>query len=225
MNITGAGENEWLLCMLEYVIYVRNHTTMKSLNWKTPLEALTGVTPDISIIYQMFYQAEVYFLSNEVGFPSDSTEEIRFFVGFSKNAIQTLRLAGLDQPDSVLMTDEALGFVAAAEELKLNHVLCRWHYMDGIHTAIRSVPRELMISEKFYHVLHKNFENEHAFVAYAKTLIHLCKPYDAANKLTERIYENHHKVCHFFTTKVCTCAHSSAVRARARTTESRVEGC
>jgi hypothetical protein len=58
---------------------------MKSLNWKTPLEALTGVTPDISIIYQMFYQAEVYFLKNEGGFPSDPSEEIEFFVGFSEN--------------------------------------------------------------------------------------------------------------------------------------------
>jgi hypothetical protein len=62
-------------------------------------------------------------------FPTESKED----------AIQTLRLAGLDQPNSVLMTDEALGFVSAAEELKLNHVLCRWHYMDGIPTAIRSV--------------------------------------------------------------------------------------
>ena len=84
MNITGAGENEWLLCM-EYVIYVRNHTAMKSLNWKTPLEVLTGITPNISIIYQMFYQAEVYFLINEGGFPSDSTEGIGLFVGFSEN--------------------------------------------------------------------------------------------------------------------------------------------
>ena len=32
----------------------RDHTAMKSLGWKTPLEALTGITPDISIIYQMF---------------------------------------------------------------------------------------------------------------------------------------------------------------------------
>jgi hypothetical protein len=83
MNITGAGENEWLLCM-EYVIYVHSYTAMKPLNWKTTLEALIGVTPAISIIYQMFYRAEVYFLSNEGGFPSDSTEEIGFFVGFSE---------------------------------------------------------------------------------------------------------------------------------------------
>ena len=52
MNITGAEENEWLLCM-EYVIYVRNHAAMKSFGWKTPLEMLTGITPDVSIIYYL----------------------------------------------------------------------------------------------------------------------------------------------------------------------------
>jgi hypothetical protein len=36
-----------------------------TLNWKTPIEALTGITPDINSIYQVFYCAEVHFPLND----------------------------------------------------------------------------------------------------------------------------------------------------------------
>ena len=54
MNATGANPNEWLL-ILKYVIFIHNRMAVKSLGWITPLEKLTGQTPDISIIYQMPY--------------------------------------------------------------------------------------------------------------------------------------------------------------------------
>ena len=60
MNASGAGANEWLL-ILKYVIYIYNWMAQKSLGWKTPLEVLTGQTPDISIIHQMPYCTVVYF--------------------------------------------------------------------------------------------------------------------------------------------------------------------
>ena len=66
LDSTGANPNEWLL-VLQYVCYVMNHTALESLNWQTPLEVLTGITPDASIIYQMPYRTKVYFLKHEGG--------------------------------------------------------------------------------------------------------------------------------------------------------------
>eukprot|EP00934_Nitzschia_sp_Nitz4_P000529 Nitzschia sp. Nitz4//scaffold415_size9299//3222//3668//NITZ4_009102-RA/size9299-exonerate_protein2genome-gene-0.3-mRNA-1//1//CDS//3329551360//529//frame0 len=46
-NLTGAPPECWLFC-LQYVAYILNHTATHSIGWRTPLEKLTGVTPDIS---------------------------------------------------------------------------------------------------------------------------------------------------------------------------------
>ena len=85
MNATGANDNEWLLIM-KYVIYIHNRLAFKSLGWKTPLEKLTGQTPDISIIYQMPYRTIVYYSTYEKQFPNTtSSEGIGYFVGFAEN--------------------------------------------------------------------------------------------------------------------------------------------
>ena len=46
LDWSGAQPNEWFL-VLEYVVYIRNLMAVKSLGWMTPLEKLTGKTPDI----------------------------------------------------------------------------------------------------------------------------------------------------------------------------------
>ena len=51
LNFTGATPDLWLLA-IQYVCFVTNHTAHESLKWRTPLEVLTGVTPDISPITQ-----------------------------------------------------------------------------------------------------------------------------------------------------------------------------
>ena len=84
MNATGANANEWLL-VLKYVIFIHNHMAVKSLGWKTPLEALTGQTPDISIIYQMPYRIPIHFLQYEGIYPhAVSSEVFGYFVGFAE---------------------------------------------------------------------------------------------------------------------------------------------
>ena len=50
MNRSGAPANCWLLCLI-YVGYLLNHIACNALDGKIPLLALTGITPDISIIY------------------------------------------------------------------------------------------------------------------------------------------------------------------------------
>ena len=49
MNRSGAPANCWLLCLI-YVCYPLNHIACTALDGKIPLFALTGITPDISII-------------------------------------------------------------------------------------------------------------------------------------------------------------------------------
>ena len=49
MNRSGAPANCWLLCLI-YVCYLLNHIACSARDGKIPLIALTGITPDISII-------------------------------------------------------------------------------------------------------------------------------------------------------------------------------
>ena len=87
LNISGATASCWLLC-LEYVTYVMNRMATKSLSWRTPYESLTGITPDISVIYRFLFYDKIYFRNtNSRGdshsFPSESNERLGRFVGFS----------------------------------------------------------------------------------------------------------------------------------------------
>ena len=47
MERTGSPAYTWLLALL-YVVYLLNHTASRVLSWRTPIERLTGTTPDIS---------------------------------------------------------------------------------------------------------------------------------------------------------------------------------
>ena len=49
MNRSRAPANFWPLCLI-YVCYLLNHIACTALDGKIPLLALTGITPDISII-------------------------------------------------------------------------------------------------------------------------------------------------------------------------------
>ena len=85
MGYKGVPADCWLLA-LEYVADVMNLTAVESLNWRTPLECLTGQTPDSSILMLFVFFDRVYYTPNgKVSFPSGTTEEIGHMVGFSKN--------------------------------------------------------------------------------------------------------------------------------------------
>eukprot|EP00934_Nitzschia_sp_Nitz4_P009388 Nitzschia sp. Nitz4//scaffold547_size3361//334//3245//NITZ4_009269-RA/size3361-snap-gene-0.1-mRNA-1//-1//CDS//3329554282//9378//frame0 len=83
-NMTGAPSECWLFC-LHYVAYILNHTATRSLGWRTPLEKLTGITPDISAITRFRFWEPVYFATHDPSFPSDSTELLGRFLGFAPN--------------------------------------------------------------------------------------------------------------------------------------------
>ena len=60
LDRTGAPNNLWLLA-LRYASFVYNHTAVKSLDWKTPISVLTGITPDISVLLRFAFYELVYF--------------------------------------------------------------------------------------------------------------------------------------------------------------------
>lgn len=88
MNTRNVPPEAWLLCMT-WIADVMNHTSEKSLNWKPPLQVLTGETIDISIILTFLFWDVVYVqrypdtkYSGQVG--SEKSSEVRGrFVGFA----------------------------------------------------------------------------------------------------------------------------------------------
>ena len=75
MGYKGVPADCWLLA-LEYVADVMNLTAVESLNWRTPLECLTGQTPDTSILLLFVFFDKVYYTPDgKPSFPSGTTEE------------------------------------------------------------------------------------------------------------------------------------------------------
>ena len=73
MNRSGAPANCWLLCLI-YVCYLLNHIACNALDGKIPLLALTGITPDISIILLLTFYQPVFYATYDQHFPSESEE-------------------------------------------------------------------------------------------------------------------------------------------------------
>ena len=81
MNRSGGPANCWLLCLI-YVCYLLNHIACTALDGKIPLLALTGITPDISIILLFTFYQPVFYATYDQHFPSESEERAGYWVGF-----------------------------------------------------------------------------------------------------------------------------------------------
>jgi hypothetical protein len=69
---------------LEYVADIMNITAIQSLNWQTPLQRLTGQTPDSGIAMVFQFYDEIYFCCNQKAhFPSQNAELNGHDVGHS----------------------------------------------------------------------------------------------------------------------------------------------
>ena len=84
MNRSGAPANCWLLCLI-YVCYLLNHIACTPLDGKIPLLALTGITPDISIILLFTFCQPVFYATYDQHFPSESEESAGYWVGFGEH--------------------------------------------------------------------------------------------------------------------------------------------
>ena len=89
MNYRNVDPNAWYLAA-KWVAYIMNHTAERSLGYRTPIEVLTGNTPDISIMLCFMFWDVVYCnrlkdsdYHGQVG--SEKSSEIRGrFVGFAE---------------------------------------------------------------------------------------------------------------------------------------------
>ena len=77
MNRSGPPTNCRLLCLI-YVCYLLNYIACTALDGKIPLLALTGITPDISIILLFTFYQPVFYATYDQNFPSESEELIQF---------------------------------------------------------------------------------------------------------------------------------------------------
>ena len=84
MDRFGSPAFTWLLALM-YVCFILNHTAISTLNWRTPLEALTGSTPDISPLLRFHWWEPVYYHLDDSRFPSESPELRGRFVGIAEN--------------------------------------------------------------------------------------------------------------------------------------------
>ena len=84
MNRSGAPANCWLLCLI-YVCYLLKHIACTAFDGKIPLLALTGITPDISIILLSTFYEPVFYATNDQNFPSESEGRAGYWVGFGEH--------------------------------------------------------------------------------------------------------------------------------------------
>ena len=60
LDHSGSPPSLWILCV-QHVVYLLNRLSTESLHWKTPLEAATGQTPDISALLAFHWYEPVYY--------------------------------------------------------------------------------------------------------------------------------------------------------------------
>ncbi|CAJ1960554.1 unnamed protein product, partial [Cylindrotheca closterium] len=84
LDRTGAPPSLWLLA-LRYASFVYNYTAVKGLGWMTPIQALTGITPDVSVLLRFHFYEKVYYKTEEPAFPSDSPESLGYMVGIAEH--------------------------------------------------------------------------------------------------------------------------------------------
>ena len=84
MNRSGAPANCWLLCLI-YVCYLLNQIACTALDGKIPLLALTGITPDISIILLFTFYQPMFYATYDQHFPSESEERAGYWEGFGEH--------------------------------------------------------------------------------------------------------------------------------------------
>jgi hypothetical protein len=87
LQSSNAPPEAWYL-VFDYVSFIMNRTAKESLNWRTPIEALTGQTPDISPLLHFRFWEPVFIKnyqgSGHKGFPSERNEIIVRFAGFAE---------------------------------------------------------------------------------------------------------------------------------------------
>jgi hypothetical protein len=85
-----------------YVFFLFNHLASSALGWKTPMQALTGQTLDISKFLHFSFYEPVYYHSYSDTYPSASNEEQGWGVGVGNHVGDELTYKILTQKQQVI---------------------------------------------------------------------------------------------------------------------------
>ena len=138
MNWSGAPANVWLLCLI-YVCYLLIHIACTALDGKIPLLALTGITPDISIILLFTFYQPVFYATYDQHFPYESEERACYWVGFGEHCGDAMTHKILDQDTQKIIYRSA---VRPKTSSTPNH----WLTPHGGEVSTSSDPSEDQIS-------------------------------------------------------------------------------
>ena len=95
--------------MLIYVCYLLNHIACTALDGKIPLFALTGITPDISIILLFTFYQPVFYATYDQNIPSESEERAGYWVGFGEQCGDAMTHKILDHDTQKIIYRSAVG--------------------------------------------------------------------------------------------------------------------
>ena len=76
--------------------YLRSHIACSALDGNILLLALSGITPDISIILLFTFYQPVFYATHDQHFPSESEERAGYWVGFGEHCGDTMTHKILD---------------------------------------------------------------------------------------------------------------------------------
>ena len=124
MNRSGAQFNRWLLCLI-YVCYLLNHIACAAIDGQISLFALTGITPDISIIFLFTFYQPVFYVTHEKHYPSESEKQAAYWVGFGEHCGDAMTHKVLDHETRKSSTEVLLDL----RSLLLPTI--GLHHMDG----------------------------------------------------------------------------------------------
>ena len=83
--------------------YLLNHIACAALDGKIQLSALTGITPDISIILLFTFYQLVFYATHDQHFPSESEERAAYWVGFGEHHGDAMTHKLLDQETQTII--------------------------------------------------------------------------------------------------------------------------
>ena len=138
----GISDCPAFALVLSLVFAANNHTAIKSLDWRTPLELMTGSTPDISAIIMYQFWEPVYCKTDNASFPSDSTEKLGRFVGIAEHVGHALTFKILTDD-----TKKVIFHSRIRSALKPNEKNLR---MDPNPTAVKDVGEDVLKSAQLH---------------------------------------------------------------------------
>jgi hypothetical protein len=101
LNLSDDPADTWLLALM-YVCLLLNHLASSALGWKTPIQALTGQTPDISKFLHFSFYEPVYYHLYYNTYPSASNKEQGWWVGVATHVGDELAYKILTQKQRVI---------------------------------------------------------------------------------------------------------------------------